>query len=210
MLQSNDYYSRIAYYYTVPDDMDMYVYIKDTHQTITSVYVDGNAVLDDSTYKSPAEMIHIGNVKKGQRIILVMDNNTSPGESSMTNIYVYKYNDVVMQQALTKTGDLSYDVTKFDGTNVQGNIDSSKDGVMYTSIPYYKGWKVYVDGEQADIIKIGNALCGVELSSGSHTVEFKYFPYGLKIGLIISMIGIFVAGGIGFYNKRKCLGVREG
>ena len=115
-----------------------------------------------------------------------------------------------MQQALTKTGDFSYDVTKFDGTNVQGNIDSSKDGVMYTSIPYYKGWKVYVDGEQADIIKIGNALCGVELSSGSHTVEFKYFPYGLKIGLIISMIGIFVAGGIGFYNKRKGLGVREG
>ena len=210
VLQSDDYYSRIAYYYTVPDDMDMYVYIKDTHQTITSVYVDGNAVLDDSTYKSPAEMIHIGNVKKGQRIILVMDNNTSPGESSMTNIYVYKYNDVVMQQALTKTGDFSYDVTKFDGTNVQGNIDSSKDGVMYTSIPYYKGWKVYVDGEQADIIKIGNALCGVELSSGSHTVEFKYFPYGLKIGLIISMIGIFVAGGTGFYNKRKGLGVREG
>ena len=50
----------------------------------------------------------------------------------------------------------------------------------------------------------------MELSSGSHTVEFKYLPYGLKIGLIISMIGIFVAGGIGFYNKRKCLGVREG
>lgn len=210
VLQSDDYYCRIAYYYTVPDDMDMYVYIKDTHQTITSVYVDGNAVLDDSTYKSPAEMIHIGNVKKGQRIILLMDNNTSPGESSMTNIYVYKYNDAVMQQVLAKVGDHYYDVTKFDGTTVQGNINASKDGIMYTSIPYYKGWKVYVDGEQAEIIKIGNALCGVKLSSGSHTVEFKYFPYGLKLGLIISMIGIFVAGGIQFYNKRKDLGVREG
>ena len=188
----------------------MYVHIKDKHQTITSVYVDGNAVLDDSTYKSPAEMIHIGNVKKGQRIILLMDNNTSPGESSMTNIYVYKYNDAVMQQVLAKVGDLYYDVTKFDGTTVQGNINASKDGIMYTSIPYYKGWKAYVDGEQADIIKIGNALCGVKLSSGSHTVEFKYFPYGLKLGLIISMIGIFVAGVIEFYNKRKGLGVREG
>lgn len=210
VLQSDDYYSRIAYYYTVPDDMDMYVYIKDKHQTITSVYVDGNAVLDDSTYKSPAEMIHIGNVKKGQRIILLMDNNTSPGESSMTNIYVYKYNDDVMQQVLAKVEDHYYDVTKFDGTTVRGNINASKDGIMYTSIPYYKGWKAYVDGEQADIIKIGNALCGVKLSSGSHTVEFKYFPYGLKLGLIISMIGIFVAGGIEFYNKRKGLGVREG
>lgn len=210
VLQSDDYYSRIAYCYTVPDDMDMYVHIKDKHQTITSVYVDGNAVLDDSTYKSPAEMIHIGNVKKGQRIILLMDNNTSPGESSMTNIYVYKYNDAVMQQVLAKVEDYYYDVTKFDGTTVQGNINASEDGIMYTSIPYYKGWKAYVDGEQADIIKIGNALCGVKLSSGLHTVEFKYFPYGLKLGLIISMIGIFVAGGIEFYNKRKGLGVREG
>ena len=65
-------------------------------------------------------------------------------------------------------------------------------------------------GATMDIIKIGNALCGVKLSSGSHTVEFKYFPYGLKLGLIISMIGIFVAGVIEFYNKRKGLGVREG
>ena len=95
---------------------------------------------------------------------------------------------------------------------IDNNIDFGdyRKGIMYTSIPYYKGWKAYVDGEQADIIKIGNALCGVKLSSGSHTVEFKYFPYGFKLGLIISMIGIFVAGGIEFYNKRKGLGVREG
>lgn len=210
LLQSDDFYSRIAYYYTVPGDMDMYVYVKDAHQTISSVYVDGSAVVEGSTYKSPSEMIHIGNVKEGQQVILLMNNNTSPGESSVTNVYVYRYNDNVMHDVLEKLMDVSYDVTMFDNTRVQGDITAIEDGVMYTSIPYYKGWVAYVDGKSADIVKIGNALCGVRLTSGTHVVEFRYFPYGLKIGLIISAIGVFIASGIGFYNKRKNQGVREG
>ena len=61
---------------------------------------------------------------------------------------------------------------------------------MYTSIPYYKGFKVYVDGKQTEITKIGDALIGVKLQKGEHDIRITYFPYGLKLGIILSIFGI--------------------
>ena len=46
-----------------------------------------------------------------------------------------------------------------------------------------------MDGEQKKLVAIVGAMCGVELSSGEHEIEFRYFPYGLKIGIMVSIIG---------------------
>ena len=64
---------------------------------------------------------------------------------------------------------------------------------MYTSIPYESGWSAYIDGEKVEITPIDNAMVGVKLSEGKHTVEFRYSPAGFVPGLIISIscVGLF-------------------
>jgi uncharacterized membrane protein YfhO len=82
-------------------------------------------------------------------------------------------------------------VTAFDDTVIKGNINVSEDGVLYTSINYDTSWSVYIDGEKvakSDILSIGNdALIGVNITAGEHTVEFKYVPDGLILGTMISV-----------------------
>jgi len=63
--------------------------------------------------------------------------------------------------------------------------------LLYTSIPYDKGWSVYVDGQKANITAIcKGALTGVMVTAGTHQITFKYTPRGFFQGIIISMLGL--------------------
>jgi len=75
---------------------------------------------------------------------------------------------------------------------------TSAAGLMVISEVYADGWNAYVDGEKVDIIRTNHALRGVPISAGDHTVELKYEPESLRIGMMatggmaIVMIGIWV------------------
>jgi uncharacterized membrane protein YfhO len=90
----------------------------------------------------------------------------------------------------------SLNVTEFEDTSIKGTINASEDGVLYTSINYDTGWSVYIDGEKvssSDIVSIGNdALLGVNITAGEHTVEFKYMPEGLILGMLISITALIL------------------
>lgn len=193
-------YPNIVYSYLIPEDMDMYVCVNDPKQVLSYVYVDSVPLEDDGEYLTQTEMLHVGNVKKGQILTLIISNNSSYGDESTTNIYVYKYNDAVMDKMLETLRKSSLNVEKITTTYVSGNVNAHKDGILYTSIPYYKGFKVYVDGKKSDIIKIGNTMCGVSLTAGNHKVEFRYIPYGLKSGIILSVISLAT---LVLYNMKK-------
>lgn len=89
----------------------------------------------------------------------------------------------------------SLDVKEFTDTKIKGTITAEEDGVLYTSIPFDEGWQITVDGEKLDTdeyIDIGKALLGINLTAGTHTIEFKYSPKGLNIGIGLTVIGIII------------------
>ncbi len=84
---------------------------------------------------------------------------------------------------------------------IKTNINVQKQNqILYTSIPFDKGMKVIVDGKEIKPTQIFDTLIGVELQKGNHVVEFKYIPQGLKLGIIISALGIMLFT----INEVKC------
>lgn len=76
---------------------------------------------------------------------------------------------------------------------IKGKVNVTKDRTtLFTSIPYDKGWKVYVDGKKVKYEKLLTAFIGVDLEEGEHTIEFKYFPRGLILGSIVSFITLLI------------------
>ena len=89
----------------------------------------------------------------------------------------------------------SMSVKEFTDTKISGTVTANESGVLYTSIPYDTGWKVTVDGQVLDkeeLIALGDALLGINLKKGTHTVEFEYTPQGLKIGIGLTVIGVLI------------------
>ena len=80
---------------------------------------------------------------------------------------------------------------------------NDENNLLYTSIAADNGWKVYVDGNLTDYVKINDAVIGLELENGEHLIEFKYSTPGLKEGLIISGISVLVSSIIILSRKKK-------
>ena len=109
------------------------------------------------------------------------------------------------------------DVESVSDTEITGTINSAIDGIMYTSIPYEKGWSVYVDGEKQEAVQVCNntytddegnkthkgSMLGIELEKGNHTIELKYSPEGFILGAIISIVCLAAFVLIILYNRKR-------
>lgn len=78
---------------------------------------------------------------------------------------------------------------------------------MFTSIPYDEGWNIYANGEKIIPAKVLDGLIGFYLEPGEYTLELRYWPSCLTIGLIGSALGLcaFAAAWIISVQKRKSL-----
>jgi hypothetical protein len=61
-------------------------------------------------------------------------------------------------------------------------------GLLVVSEVYESGWKAYVDGAAVPVLATDHALRGVPLPAGAHTVELRYQPLALTIGLPLSLV----------------------
>ena len=118
---------------------------------------------------------------------------------------VFRFNFERLDLLVQKINEFStMELTKWTDTNISYTINSNRDGVIFMSMPYDKGWKVYVDGNKVESEKVFETFMGVNITTGEHTIELKYTPSGIILGSLISLIGIICLITIWIYkNKRK-------
>ena len=93
---------------------------------------------------------------------------------------------------------------------LEGTIEVPEDRLMFTSIPYDPGWKVFVDGKQVSCTALfDKGFIGVELKQGVHRVRFEYFPKGLKLGAVISVTGLVLLAILTIFEKNRVLDRRK-
>ncbi|MCW3764309.1 YfhO family protein [Weissella confusa] len=95
---------------------------------------------------------------------------------------------------------------KFKRNQVQGTIKTTRPGVLTSSIPYSTGWSVKVNGKKATTLRTNQAFLGVYLPTGTHHVTFNYELPGIKLGALLSLIGLgwtIIAGIITIGWERK-------
>jgi hypothetical protein len=58
--------------------------------------------------------------------------------------------------------------------------------LVLSEIFYPEGWQAYVDGERVPILQAYYALRAVALDAGEHRVEFRFEPWDVRVGLIVT------------------------
>ena len=105
---------------------------------------------------------------------------------------VYRFSDEAMISVYEKLNEAPLKLTSWEDTKLEGTVNAAERGVLFTSIPYEKGWTVKVDGEEAETEKIFDAFLSVQIPSGEHEITFEYFPAGLKPGIIITLASMAI------------------
>jgi hypothetical protein len=82
------------------------------------------------------------------------------------------------------------------------SVDLQEPGLLVVSQNYHPDWKVYVDGDEREILRANYILKAVSLTAGSHTVEFVYSSFPFRVGLISTLLSFCVVGYL-VYGWRK-------
>lgn len=122
-------------------------------------------------------------------------------KSGNFKLFCASFENDIFEKAYKELEDEMLIINNYKSTKLEGEINVLKNGVLFTSIPYDKGWKVYIDGKKAEPLKIANGgLLAINLEKGNHNIIFKYEIQGFKIGIFISTISLVV---LIFYIKYK-------
>lgn len=140
----------------------------------------------------PSQLFRIGTSDEG-RPQFKMKINSKINEVSYKKGYFVEYNEKVFDEVYRELNDNSMTIKDLDDGFISGSVNCNKDCILFTSIPYEKGWHAYVDGYETEVLPIvENTFVGVKLISGFHNIVLEYRAPGKNIGQIISIVTLAI------------------
>ncbi|MEE1320214.1 MAG: YfhO family protein [Acutalibacteraceae bacterium] len=192
-----------ATFYLIPEkSSNVYIYFKADGADSKDITV--NSPLGTVTHNSTHDCIlDLGYFNAGETVTVNI-----PLEANTGNIrfFAYTLNKKIMDKGYKILSEQQMLVEEFEDTKIKGRFTAEKDSLLYTSIPYDKGWSVLIDGEkvpQEKIVKVGEALLGVMVEEGNHDIEFKFSVSGFKEGALITLITILLIAAYYLLKKLK-------
>lgn len=129
--------------------------------------------------------LRLGTFAPGTKITLRMTVANQEKFTIVKNFLFYTYHPSVFQEDIDilKKNQWQIDTEKSNDRKLVGTITAEEGQLMMTTIPDQPGWTVKVDGKKVDQLVIVDALIGVNLEPGTHTVTMTYTPPGWWIGM---------------------------
>lgn len=94
------------------------------------------------------------------------------------------------------------DKNETGGDNIVGNINVISDSYFTLSVPYDKGFSIFIDGKKTDYFQINKGFIGFRILKGYHNVKIIYEAPYKKISFLVSFIGLVFLGLVILYENR--------
>lgn len=94
---------------------------------------------------------------------------------------------------------------RLNGDRVTGTITTSRVGILASSIPYSTGWRATDNGHPVKVLRVNTAFVGLRLPKGQHHIVLSYHVPALKLGALVSLVGIsvtLIAAGVTLVIRR--------
>lgn len=132
--------------------------------------------------------------------LLLEDENLYISEKS--DFYFAYIDEDVFMEALSRLQKGNLNINEHSDTRLYGTVNVGEgQNILFTTIPYDEGWNAYIDGEKAELIKTADSLLALEISTGEHTVEFKYMSDAFVYGCVITAVGVIAFAGAVVFER---------
>ncbi len=187
---------------TAKENKNIYVYIHS--RNVDEVKIKSNKISTSLDVKD-GFIFDLGYYNTGDVVTVTLPLKESENSANI-DFLVFTVDNEKFVEGYEKLKSGQIELTEFKETKISGTFVAEKDEILFTSIPYDKGWNVYIDGEKVadeDIIKISNAMLGVKINEGKHDITFEYSIPNSNVACFISLgfISLFII--VLIMNKKK-------
>lgn len=191
--------AKVELTYTIPESQQVYAFVEsDQVEYIAAERSDG------TEFQLPTDVggvISMGHFEKGQMLKITVEYKEKYAED--IEAYIYGLDRKVWDEAYAELSDEMMQITDYSSTVIEGTITAEEDGMCIISVPYEKGWTVRVDGRKKDIQLLEDCMIAVPLSEGEHQIELKFVPNGMIPGIVMTVCGLIIFGGMCIVRRRK-------
>lgn len=128
----------------------------------------------------------------------------SEGNYLISDFEAYTLDKAALSDALSDKDAFVIDRETMGGDSFSGSINVSRDGWFNLSIPYDKGFEIFVDGIKTDYFCTNTAFIGFPIKKGGHYIEIKYRSPGQTAGLIVTIGGCLASAYVLLESKSFC------
>lgn len=123
------------------------------------------------------------------------------GNYDISDIEIYQIPNTYFEESADITP-LIMDYNKTRGDVLQGKI-TSEEGYLVFTIPYDKGFKLWIDNKEVEIEKVNGAFIGSSITKGSHEIRLEFIAPYSTLGKLVSVLSIGALGGIILLERKK-------
>lgn len=172
----------------------------------SAIYVNGELVRDYKYgIKSKNCSFSIPNYIENDVITILIDNvNTKYLNVSV----LYQINYELMSSSLDILHQNGISNLEMRKNGFAGIVDTDEQKEVIITVPYEKGFHVFVDNKEQKTDKYLDTFLSFEVEPGIHSVELIYIPYGLYLGLFMGGIALLITMTIIFkhwFNNRSII-----
>ena len=147
-------------------------------------------------------IISIGKFEKGERlnVKLVYKNHKT---QLLSPVLAVENEDVVSQMSkAARTSDVKVKRISGNSIDIETNKEFNSNYLMLT-IPYDKGWKITVNGKRETSRMLISTFMGIKLRKGTNKIELHYEVPGIKISVMLFILGVVLLLGNLAVKKRR-------
>ncbi len=164
------------------------------------VYVNDQRVYQEESDSYYSVICDLGTFKKGEKVQIEIRTQEDIYASFAPQIATCDLTALSAQMTQLKTGVTNLD---FKDGHMSLDTESAEGKLLVTTIPYEKGWRAIVDGQETEILPYQESFLSLPLTAGSHHVELEFTLPGGMIGVIISAVGVIASAVLAFYIGKK-------
>ena len=138
---------------------------------------------------------------KEEQIVTIRFTFPDNSQVSFDKPEFYKVNTKYFQEAMDKIHSQNVTVTT-QNSQITVNYEAKQDSSLFFTLPYDKGWSATQDGQPVSIHKAQEGFMKVDVKKGRGKVILKFFPNGLKEGILCFILGIIIF--TIYQHKTKC------
>lgn len=131
---------------------------------------------------------YLGDIDKSTNEVIV--SFSEKGNYEYVSMELYVVDDSASEKKLQKLNSEHLENVKFETNEITGDISLSQDKYLLLTIPYSKGWEAYVDGVKTEVLRANVCYSAIALSEGYHDIKLTYTTPNLKLGAIVSVMGL--------------------
>ncbi len=204
---TENYDAQVFYNFTSPTEQDLFFYFASDYPREVKLKINGKS-FGTFNGSDTSRIISVGKgYEIGSEINLTMTLVHNDLYIKDWTECLYYIDHEIFKDAMAQLSEIQYQIDDYTERSFEGTIATKANNTtILTTIPYDKGWRVFVDGELVEIYESLDALVAFDINTlGDHDVKIFYLSDAFALGASISIISVLIFIPLCILQKKLCI-----